>query len=925
VILAAGTRLGPYEILAPLGAGGMGEVFRARDTRLGRDVAIKALPEAFAEDPERLARFEREARLLASLSHPNIAGILGLEEVEGRRYLVLEFVDGETLAARLARGPLPVLESLQVCAQVAAGVEAAHEAGVIHRDLKPGNVMLKEDGTVKVLDFGLAKSGGAVSNSTSDLSASPTMTYAATTVGVILGTAAYMSPEQARGKSVDRRTDVWSFGAVLYECLTGRQCFAGETLSDTISMILQRDPDWNALPSKTPLRVRQLLARCLERDGRKRLRDVGEARIALESSLAGLASGTELSIEAPAPGAGRGRGLLLPLAIGALIGVGLALLATSLRSGGGDASAPVVRYSITLPEGRELDTQTFLDATEWDISPDGQRVVARFHTHDATMPQLWWRRLSEAEWRPVVGSELMFDFPYFGSDSRTVYFGANLTSEAKEARMMKANLEDGSAAVAVCEAPVEAYAVWPIAGGRVLFVHSNGRQIAVREPGAGTSPKWQPIDRGSFEGGVDNNFMAPCRQLGADELFVGTTLYAADGWHRGTALLNVRTRKLTPILQDGQWPAVHPSGVLVFARGASILATRFDIRARRVRGEAVPLMTGVRTRGEWLPARFRLTDRGDLVTSPGGAIGAQRTLEWIDLQGNMSLFSSEKRAYSGDPAVSADARRVAVTVTNVRGFDEIWTFEGDDRSGQRAIQIDGTDVGRPLISRDGRRMAYGLVGQDSHTEFMVGTFAADAPPRLLARFSGLDSVWRAIDWFPDNRHVLCRLRSSYSEGHLAIFDADAPGAGVVVPKVILPDYTSFGASLSPDGRTLAFASDRSGRNRIYLCGISPDGVSRAPVAITRVGDFPAWVGNNAVWYGDSTRVYEIQVSTAGEFAASGERLMYDMGEAAERVDGGIPLSDGRALLTMRAREGQNLTRLDVVQNWWASIKGKLPR
>src|SRR6516164_883842 len=269
--VAPGTRLGPYEIVAPLGAGGMGEVYRARDPRLGRDVAIKALPAAFAQDPARLARFERKAKLLASLSHPNIAVLFGLEEVDGARYLAMELIEGETLADRLAHGPMRLDEALEVLRQVAAGVEAAHESDVVHRDLKPGNVMITPSGAVKVLDFGLARSG-ATDRSGSDpgLSASPTMTFAATNAGVILGTAAYMSPEQARGKAVDKRTDVWSFGCVMFECLTGRKAFAGETVSDIVARILQAEPEWNALPAATPERLRALLARCLEKDAKRR-------------------------------------------------------------------------------------------------------------------------------------------------------------------------------------------------------------------------------------------------------------------------------------------------------------------------------------------------------------------------------------------------------------------------------------------------------------------------------------------------------------------------------------------------------------------------------------------------------------------------------------------------------------------------------
>ncbi|MEO5988957.1 MAG: protein kinase [Candidatus Eisenbacteria bacterium] len=276
--LTPGTRLGGYEIIAPLGAGGMGEVYRARDTRLGREVAIKGLPEAFAQHPERLARFEREARLLASLNHPNVAGIFGLEESDGASYLVLELVEGETLAARLARGPLALRDALDFGGQIAAAIEAAHEQSIVHRDLKPGNVMITAGRMVKVLDFGLAKGGASELNSSLDLSASPTMALSATGTGVILGTASYMSPEQARGRVVDRRADVWAFGCVLYECLCGRQAFSGETLSDVIARVLEREPDWNALPASLPARLRDVVRRCLTKDVEERPRDIGDLR-----------------------------------------------------------------------------------------------------------------------------------------------------------------------------------------------------------------------------------------------------------------------------------------------------------------------------------------------------------------------------------------------------------------------------------------------------------------------------------------------------------------------------------------------------------------------------------------------------------------------------------------------------------------------
>ncbi len=298
--LAAGTRLGPYEIIAPLGAGGMGEVYRARDTRLQRDVAIKGLPEAFAQHPERLARFEREARLLAALSHPNIGGIFGLEESGGTPWLVLELVEGETLAQRLARGPLPVREALDIGGQIAAGIEAAHERGIVHRDLKPGNVMITPSRVVKVLDFGLAKGGATEAASSSDLSVSPTMALSGTSAGVLLGTASYMCPEQARGRPVDRRADVWAFGCVLFECLSGRQAFGGETVSDVIARVLEREPEWNALPSTVPARLRDVIRRCLTKDADERPRDIGDLRRELSAIGLDLSSHSGLH---PSPAA----------------------------------------------------------------------------------------------------------------------------------------------------------------------------------------------------------------------------------------------------------------------------------------------------------------------------------------------------------------------------------------------------------------------------------------------------------------------------------------------------------------------------------------------------------------------------------------------------------------------------------------------
>jgi len=405
--ISPGTRIGPFEIVAPLAAGGMGEVYRARDTRLGRDVAVKALPTAFAQDPERLARFEREAKLLASISHPNVAGIHGLEEVAGVRYLVIEYVDGETLAARLARGALPIDEAAEVCRQVAAGVEAAHEGGVMHRDLKPGNIMLTPSGSVKVLDFGLAK-GGAAGGSSSNvrLSESPTVAHAATGAGVILGTAAYMSPEQARGKAMDRRTDVWSFGCVLYECLTGRQAYEGETVSDLIAHILAREPDWSALPPTTPPRVVELLRRCLTKDVALRLRDIGEARIAL-TAPGTVADAAAAEIHA---GGRTARRWMAP-AIAALLAI-VVTTAVLLVLRPAHPAGPVRRYRVP------VDGLTTTFFTPLALTRDGRQIAYEAGN------RIWIRRMDQLDALEVPGST-GGRAPFWSWDQKTLGFAAN--------------------------------------------------------------------------------------------------------------------------------------------------------------------------------------------------------------------------------------------------------------------------------------------------------------------------------------------------------------------------------------------------------------------------------------------------------------------------------------------------------------------
>ena len=468
--LTPGSRLGIYEVTAQIGEGGMGQVFRAHDTKLNRDVALKVLPDAFASDPDRLARFTREAHALAALNHTNIAHIHGLEESSGVRALVMELVEGPTLADRIAQGPIPIDEALPIARQIAEALEAAHEQGIVHRDLKPANIKVRPDGTVKVLDFGLAKATEPVVASTPSMSRSPTITTPAMTqAGIILGTAAYMSPEQARGKIVDKRADIWAFGAVLYEMLTGRRAFPGDDLSLTLAAVMMQDPAWAAFPPATPSNVRQLLRRCLVKDPRQRIRDMGDVRLALEAA------------HDPAPAPNRQTRHPLVWASGVVVVASLALTASALWNRPAAAHKTAVRFTIPLPSGQEIISYPA-------ITRDGQTVayVAQQGTDDA---QLYLRDLNSFEPRAVAGSSGARQ-PFFSPDGKWVAFFA-------QGQLQKAEVTGGT--------PVRlAEASYPFGGtwnddNTIIYTVSLGSGL-MRIPASGGMPESLTKPDGAAQG-----------------------------------------------------------------------------------------------------------------------------------------------------------------------------------------------------------------------------------------------------------------------------------------------------------------------------------------------------------------------------------------------------------------------------------------
>ena len=772
--LTPGTKIGSYDVVAPLGAGGMGEVYRALDPRLGRDVAIKLLPDHFAADPERLARFEREARLLASLSHPNIAILHGLETDAGRRFIVMEFVDGDSLAQRLQAGAMPVDEALDVARQVATALEAAHEGGVVHRDLKPGNVMLTPAGIAKVLDFGLAK-GSTGSPSDISLSASPTMTYAATTTGTILGTAAYMSPEQARGKAVDRRTDIWSFGCVLYECLTGRQAFEGETVSDIIAAILKERIDWDALPADTPPRVRELLHRCLERDPRQRLRDIGEARLVLEQPRA---AGAQVAAAPPALAPGRG-GLPVALALGGAFALALvaAIGAWSLKPA---PPAPPTWSDLVPPAGMRFVSQ--MSGGHAVLSPDGQRF-ATVVADSANVRRVLVRDFGSAAASIVAGTEGAI-YPFWSPNGRSIGF-------FRDGKLIRYDL-DGGALTTLAPALEGRGGAWsrdnvivfaPTSTSGLNAVSAAGGDVRVLVPDSLRKnyrfPHFLPDGRHFVVASLDSS--------GASRLEV---LSLEGGEPRPLPLGNVSGN------------AYFADGLLYFWQDDALRARRFDPRGMKLTGEAVTVASQV--------ANARLRGRADFAVAAGCVVYRHGVAESVDQlvvrdRGGKVVSRVENRSGLMDLDLAPSDRAVAWSQTEMgSGKTDVWTHDFDRQTTVR-LTFSGT-ADDPVWSPDGSRIAWqgpgGIVlkgASGAGSETMAYPTTNDVSPS---------------QWSPDGRTILF---AGPGERRLsdALWSLDLE-TGAARELLSAETGNARFAQLSADGRWLAYASNESGRSEVYV-------------------------------------------------------------------------------------------------------------
>jgi len=648
--LTSGINLGSYQIGSPLGAGGMGEVYRARDSRLGREVAVKVLPAEMAGNAELMARFEREAQLLASLNHTNIATIYGLEESGATRALVMELVEGPTLADRIAQGPIPLAEALPIAKQIAEALEYAHEKGIIHRDLKPANVKVTPEGRVKVLDFGLAKAL-ATEPSASAISNSPT-TIAATRAGVILGTAAYMAPEQAKAKPLDRRADIWAFGCVLYEMLTGKATFNGETTSDVLAAVLMKEPDWKPLAADTPASIQTLLRRCVAKDPKQRLQAIGEARIAIEesvaqvsspagampvSSAAGSAMGTLRSAQGQASPLQR----LLPWTVALALAVLSAALAWRTYFHPNALSAEAVVSFVPAPPDTTFRSTGF-GAGPVVVSPDGKQPAFSATGPDG-ITKIWVRPLSAATATPVAGTDDAA-FPFWSADSRSLGFYA-------DGKLKTVDLSGGSVQVLADASPRESSAWGP--NGIILFKPPRGSEI--------------------YKIAVSGGAPVAATRLGKDEASHNSPLFLPDGKH---FIYNASTiHGLTHIARgsldsyesklvlDGASSRGYAAGLLFFSKGGDeVFAQPFDPGTGILSGKAVPLAKA-----------GSVSAAGDSILAYQGASSTAH-LQWFDRSGNPMGTLGEVAEYFA-PKISPDGKQVLARVVDPQsGTDDLWSF-----------------------------------------------------------------------------------------------------------------------------------------------------------------------------------------------------------------------------------------------------------
>jgi serine/threonine-protein kinase len=875
----------------------MGEVFRALDAKLDREVAIKVLPDLFAGDPERLARFEREAKTLAALNHPGIAQIYGVEESDGVRALVMELVEGPTLdewirgrgSGRWGRRS-SIADVIALARQIADALDAAHERGIVHRDLKPANIKVRADGTVKVLDFGLAKAWRPAAGPPLDSGATTVAGPEATREGVILGTAAYMSPEQARGRAVDERTDLWAFGCVLYEMLTGRAPFQADTGPDTLAAILTREPEWSLLPANTPPPIRRLLRRCLERDPKRRWRSAADARIELEETTAVEGGDRAAGNEGLTRRSRRPSWRLA--AVGLIITAGAGGAIWRLTRGAVEPPPAVTRLTVPLPATQRLDSDD--GAAPLALSADGRRLAYVAHGEGGTL--LYLRELDAFEARPMAGTEGA-RYPFFSPDGQWVAFFAG-------GRLKRVPIA-GGAPLPVCDAPrVAGGGTWG-RDGTIVFAAGDSGLLRVAARGGNPEPV-------ATEGlGPDAVAFRWPRFLPDGRALLATLADESAGRYTETlGTLSLETGQWTP-LGRGSQARYLPSGHLVYhaphAREGELHVVGFDLERRAVRGEAVAVLDGVFRGSGGGAAYFDLAETGTLVFAPGGL---KHALVSVDRDGRRTPLSEDRLGFRF-PRLSPDGRRVAVTIDPRPS--QIWVYDLERRS-RLPLAIEGHSI-TPLWTPDGRRVVY--YSDPGGDLYWRAADASDAPERLLARAG----AQYPMSWTRDGRSVIFTDDRTLQAGRMGVWILPLEGDA----RPLFEAGASLNHGLpSPDGRWLAYSSDESGRREVYVRAF-PDVDAGKWAVSTDGGHSPRWSPDGReLFYMDGSTVLAVPVEAEGASFATGAPTALFSGPFDATQDSNFDVSpDGSSFVMVEADPDTRPNRLQVVLHWAEELK-RLP-
>jgi serine/threonine-protein kinase len=917
--LNTGARLGPFEITAPLGVGGMGEVYRATDTNLKRQVAIKVLPGSVAGDPERLARFQREAEVLAALNHPNIAHIHGLEKSDGTIALVMELVEGPTLADWIAKGAIPIDEAVPIAKQIADALEAAHEQGIVHRDLKPANIKVREDGTVKVLDFGLAKALEPTGATSASVSISPTITSPAMTqAGIILGTAAYMAPEQARGKAIDKRADIWAFGCVLFEMLTGTRAFAGEDTTDTLAFVITKEPDWSLLPSKTPAVIRRILTRCLQKDRSRRLRDIGDVRFELDEAPGEVDANGSTS-----PGPTRSPHTLRRRV---LVGIGIAIVSMAVGAVGTavwkpQTPAPLQRTTIALPE-HVAYSEGIAGFGGIAISPDGTHIA--YPAIENGKRLLYLRSLDQLEGRPMPGTDNAAN-PFFSYDGQWIGFftfaGSGQKNELKKVAIR------GGPPVSICDAVVPPGGSW---GPDDIIVFATGRDgtgpiSLFQVPAAGGTPKPLLVPDPTKN---KRGFAWPDVLPGGKAVLLSATTSASasigDGY---IAVLSLENGTVRTIIDHGFHARYVPTGHIVYMVDGHLMAVPFDAKRLDVTGSPVPLVEGVQVITSVGEASFAVSPTGFLIYAPGRAVTAiERTLVWVDRKGNeQPIAAAPPRAYAS-ARLSPDGSRIALDARDQE--NDIWTFDIARGTTTRFTFGPAAD-NIPVWTPDGNRIAFASDRDHTGTTnlYMAAADNSGQPTRLTSHNT---SSQYPTGFSPDGKTlVFMELDPNTSyDLHTVTVDGDHR-----VTPLLHTSATETDGAVSPDGQWLAYQSNESGSFQIYVRPFPNAGAGSLHQVSTTGGTRPVWARNGReLFYMSGTgsiAIVAVPVELGTNFVAGIPQHLFDGPYYTGIVSPTYDVSaDGKRFLMIKngptSANAPALSQFVFVNNWFDELKRLVP-